>query len=126
MLPEIFYENAVSFYKLKLADDPENYFYLSSIGLAYAGLNRKTEAIEAGEKAVNSGMAHCIEIIDRMIDLAKIYVITGEYDRGIKQLENLLKTPSTISAELLKIDPVWLPLRNNSEFEKLLLNYSID
>lgn len=121
-----FYENAVSFYKLKLADDPENYFYLSSIGLAYAGLNRKTEAIEAGEKAVNSGMAHCIEIIDRMIDLAKIYVITGEYDRGIKQLENLLKTPSTISAELLKIDPVWLPLRNNSEFEKLLLNYSID
>jgi tetratricopeptide (TPR) repeat protein len=119
-----FYENAVSFYKLKLADDPENYLYLSSIGLAYAGLNRKTEAIEAGERAVNTGMDHCMEIIDRKVDLAKIYVMTGEYDKGLKQLEILLKTPSTISAELLKIDPVWQPLRYNPRFEKLLHNYS--
>jgi tetratricopeptide (TPR) repeat protein len=118
-----FYENAVSFYELELADSPENYYYLSSLGLAYAGLCNKTKAIEAGEKAVNPGRSSCLDSRDRMTDLAKIYVLTGEYDKCLKQLNILLRNPSNVSVKLLQTDPVWKPLQGTPEFRKLNENY---
>jgi tetratricopeptide (TPR) repeat protein len=78
---ESFYREAISFYEQELATNPENYSYLGSMGLAYAGLGKKTEAIEAGEKAANPARSSWMEIMDRKSDLAEIYVMTGEYDK---------------------------------------------
>jgi adenylate cyclase len=118
-----FYENAVSFYKQELANNPENYNYLSSLGLAYAGLNNKTKAIEAGEKAVTPGKGSCMDIMDRMKDLAEIYVMTGEYEKCLKQLDILLRNPSNISVKLLQFDPVWKPLQEKPGFKKIIEKY---
>jgi adenylate cyclase len=119
-IAKTFYGDAVSFYEHELASDPENYYYLSSLGLAYAGLNNKIKAIEAGEKGVSPGKGNCMDIMDRMTDLAKIYVMTGEYDKCLKQLDILLKNPSNISVKLLQTDPVWKPLYDNPELKKLI------
>jgi len=120
-----FYENALVFYKQELAKDPENNYYLSSIGLAYAGLNNKAEAIEAGEKAVKPDMGSHMETTDRIIDLAEIYVMTGEYNKCLMQLEYLLKYPSDFSVKLLQLDPVWKPLENNPGYRSLILKYTV-
>ena len=121
---ESFYREAISFYEQRLAANPENYSYLGSMGLAYAGLGKKTEAIEAGEKAANPARSTSMEIMDIISDLAEIYVMTGEYEKCLTQLDMLLKNPSRISVKYLQVDPVWKPLQNNPGFRKLLANYS--
>jgi tetratricopeptide (TPR) repeat protein len=121
---ESFYREAISFYEQELAANPENFSYLSSMGLAYAGLGKKTEAIEAGEKAANQARSNSMEIMDRISDLAEIYVMTGEYEKCLTQLDRLLKNPSRISVKFLQLDPVWRPLSDNPKFKRLIANFS--
>jgi hypothetical protein len=56
----------------------------------------------------------------RVEDLARIYVMVGEFDAAIDQLEYLLSIPSRLSIPLLKIDPAWDPLRGHPRFKKLI------
>jgi hypothetical protein len=56
----------------------------------------------------------------RVEDLARIYVMTGEYDAAVDQLEFLLSRPGNLSASLLRLDPTWTPLREHPRFQKLL------
>ena len=56
----------------------------------------------------------------RIEDLARIYVMVGEFDAAIDQLEYLLCVPGEMSVPLLRLDPVWDPLRDHPRFKKLL------
>ena len=56
----------------------------------------------------------------RLEDLARIYVMVGEYDEAINQLEYLLSIPGPFSIPLLQLDPAWDPLRNHPRFKKLI------
>ena len=56
----------------------------------------------------------------RVENLARIYVMVGEYDLAIEQLEYLLSIPSELSIPLLQLDPAWDPLRDHPLFKKLL------
>jgi len=46
-------------------------------------------------------------------DLARIYVMVGEYDEAINQLEYLFFILEELSIPLLKIDPAWDSLRDH-------------
>jgi hypothetical protein len=55
--------------------------------------------------------------------LAQLFVRVGENDQALDTLRQLLAMPSSgvaISPALLKLDPVWDPLRNDPRFEKLI------
>ena len=94
----------------------------SSLGIVYAGLGRTQEAVRDGLRGV--------ELLPiekeawrgsfRLVDLAKIYAMTGEQEKAIDTLERLLSIPSEVSAALLKIDPTWTTLRSNPRFQKLV------
>ena len=56
----------------------------------------------------------------RVDALAKIYVMVGEFDAAIDQLDFLLSIPSQLSIPLLRLDPAWAPLRDHPRFKKLL------
>ncbi len=59
--------------------------------------------------------------------LAEIYVMVGEYDAALDQIEYLLSIPfDYLSVQLLKIDPRWDPLREHPRFKRLLEEYSQD
>ncbi len=102
--------------------------YQAALGLTYAYLGRKEEALQAGQRAVD------IYPISKdaafgplyILNLARINTVVGEYNRAIGQLEYLLSIPSAeylwqlVSAPLLKIDPMWDPLRRYSQFQHLL------
>ncbi len=53
-------------------------------------------------------------------DVARIYVMVGEFDAAIDQLEFLLSSPGEMSIPLLRLDPAWDPLRNHPRFKKLV------
>ena len=93
-----------------------------SLGLALAYLGRKEDAIREGERAV--------ELVPMAKDafvgpsyqhqLARIYILVGEPEKALDQLEPLLKIPYVLSPGWLAIDPSFDPLRKNPRFQKLV------
>ena len=103
-------------------DDPDLHL---SLGFAAAGLGLKDEAIREGRKATTllpvsrdsySGPGY-------LTQLAQLYLRVGEKDQAIDTLREVLAVPSSgvaISPALLKLDPVWDPLRKDPRFQKLI------
>jgi len=58
--------------------------------------------------------------ICRVGDLARIYVMVGEFDLAVNQIEFLLSMPSELSIPLLRLDPAWNPLHRHARFKKLI------
>jgi serine/threonine-protein kinase len=118
----LYYDSARINLEAKLAsgeDDPELH---SALGLAYAGLGREEEAIREGESAVRLAPFADDAFFNlwHLIRLARIYVMTGDYDKAIDQLEVLLSVPSYTSTATIRVNPIWAPLRDHPRFEALL------
>ena len=97
----------------------------SALGLAYAGLGRREDAIRHGQQAVDL-LPVARDALDgpaSVAALAEIYVVVGEVDAAIDQLENLLAIHSRFSVQLLRIDQIWDPLRDHPRFQALLERY---
>jgi serine/threonine-protein kinase len=92
------------------------------LGLALAYLGRKADAVREGRRGVE------LMPISRdgylgpyvQLQLARIYILTGEPDLALDQLEPLLKVPFYLSPEWLRIDPAFDPLRATPRFRKLV------
>jgi serine/threonine-protein kinase len=55
--------------------------------------------------------------------VAEVYAILGDNDRAIEILDRLLSRPSVVTAQFLKVNPVWDPLRNDPRFQALIEKY---
>ncbi|HSG82588.1 MAG TPA: hypothetical protein VLC48_10080 [Gemmatimonadota bacterium] len=95
----------------------------AQLGLAYAGLGRGAEAIREGQSSVERFpfSDDAMSGVDQLTTLARIYVMIGELDAAIDQLELLLSVPSMLSIPALQLDPTWDPLRDHPRFQRLLL-----
>jgi len=121
-LAAAYYDSARVLLERNVKSDPEDSRYHSALGIAYAGLGRKKDAISEGKLAVQllPVSKEAYRGTMRVADLAYIYAMVGEQEAAIKELEFLLSVPSEISPNLLRIDPKWAPLRQNPGFQKLL------
>ena len=121
-LEQEYYNSACSVLESKIEKDPNDGRLHSSLGIAYAGLGRKEEAIGEGKRGVEllPVSKEAWRGLFRVEALAKIYVMVGEFDKAIEQLEFLLSVPGELSISLLRLDPAWVPLRGHPGFEKLL------
>jgi hypothetical protein len=53
------------------------------------------------------------------LPVVRIYLLVGELEKALGQLEPLLQT-HFLSPGLLKVDPTFAPLRGNPRFERLV------
>ena len=91
------------------------------LGLALAYLGRKADAIREGERGVALGpISQNSENAYLQHQLARIYIVVGEPEKALDQLEPLLKIPWPLSPAWLKIDPNFDPLRGNPRFQRLI------
>jgi serine/threonine-protein kinase len=99
--------------------DPGRY---ASLGLGLAYLGRKEAAVRAGQHAVALMPVSRDASIGPYIQhqLARIYILVGEPEKALDQLEPLLKIPYYLSPGWLKIDPNFAALRGNPRFERLV------
>jgi eukaryotic-like serine/threonine-protein kinase len=118
------YDSARVNYERAIRSNPES-VYLSvhhaGLGLAYAGLGRKTEAIREGEEAARMMPLSKDAIVGEQIIryLAEIYAMCGEYEAAIDRIEILLSVPGYMSPALLRVDPLWDPIRSDPRFRRL-------
>ena len=121
-LEKTYYDSAVTLYKNMIAKDPDDSRLYSSLGLAYAGLNRKEDAIREGKKGVEllPISKEAWRGAKRVEDLANIYAVVGEHDLAIDELELLLSIPGDLSVNLLRLNQKWDPLREHPRFNALL------
>jgi TolB-like protein/class 3 adenylate cyclase/Flp pilus assembly protein TadD len=95
---------------------------LSFLGIIDAGLGRKEEAIREGRRGCEL-LPISKDAIDGAVlavNLAQVYVWTGEKDLAIAQIEAAERVPNQLSYGLLKLHPTWDPLRGDPRFEKIV------
>jgi serine/threonine-protein kinase len=91
-------------------------FYLA---LAYAGLGEKEKALAEARRAVTD---YKDDSLDRPLaeqTLAQIEAYFGDADSAIAAIPHLLEVPEGITPAMLRLDPLWDPLRKDPRFEKL-------
>jgi TolB-like protein/Flp pilus assembly protein TadD len=105
-------------------DDPSRHAHL---GAVLAGLGRKEDAINEGKRAVEL-LPESEDAFDGPFitaSLAAIYTWVGEHDDAFRLLDHLLQIPNGITVPVLKLDPVWDPLRKDPRFQALLDKYGV-
>jgi serine/threonine-protein kinase len=112
---------AVSFYEEQLKEHPENYFAHSKLGLAFAGLGNKQQAIKHGQKALMLATENysATEIFFILFDMALTYTNCNEYISALNTLEELLAIHSLFTLDFFKIDPDLKPLLSEPGFQNL-------
>jgi serine/threonine-protein kinase len=108
---------------LEAPDDPARH---AQHGLILAALGEKEAAINEGKKAVEL-LPESQDAFDGprcTCSLAQIYALTGETDEAFRLIDHLLETPAGLTISLLKLDPIWDPLRNDPRFQALIDKYT--
>src|SRR5438132_574727 len=96
------------------------------LGLILAALGQKEEAIKEGKRAVEL-LPESQDAFDgpqATASLAQIYAWTGEFNEAFRLLDHLLVVPNGVAVPLLKVDPMWDPLRKDPRFQALIEKYA--
>jgi eukaryotic-like serine/threonine-protein kinase len=125
-LARIAYENAMNLLEVEVQKYPTDARYHSSLGVAYAALGRKEEAIREGLHAVEllPNTKDAVYSLGHLQDLAITYTFVGEYDLALDQLEFQLSIPGYITVPWIKMDPRLSRLYDHPRFKALIEKYS--
>ena len=116
------YESALRDLQAEVEARPDDARYRSSLGIAYAALGRKEEAIREGQRAteLRPSSQDAIYSLSHRGDLAYIYALVGETDAAIDELDNLLEVPGWFSVSWVQMNPRFDMLRDDPGFQRLL------
>ena len=108
---------------------PESAVRHSRLGLLYAYMGRKADALREGRRAVEllPQSRDAYEGPERMCDLALIQARVGETDQALALIEHMLRQPgcvsfyqASLSLQELRLRWQWDPLRPDPRFQAIL------
>ena len=95
------------------------------LGLIYAGLGRRDEALAEGKRAVEL-LPEAKDAFDGpilVISRARISLMCGDVDNALALLDRSLQTPAGATIHELRLDPVWDALRADPRFQQMLAKF---
>jgi serine/threonine-protein kinase len=116
-----------------LKEQPDNYVLIGDLALVNMGLGDKAAAFALAEQAMK-----VLPLEKDAVDgpapievFARVAAQMGDPDRAIAALQKLLSIPSEgalasrvpLTPALLRLDPMFDPLRNDQRFQKLTLEH---
>jgi TolB-like protein/Flp pilus assembly protein TadD len=116
------FEAARKVLEADLRTQPDDARLRGALGVTYAGLGRKKDALREGRRAVELLPIEKDAFVGawQLQDLAWIYVMTDEPDAAVEAFDELLSVPSVWSIEALLLDPRIEPLRDHARFRQLV------
>ena len=104
--------------------NPEDYRLYLSLGIALAGLGQKEHALRAARRSAEI-MPMSVDAVDGaypLVSLAQVHTLLGDHETALDQIDSLLamRAPKLLTVPLLRLDPIYDPLRNNPRFQALL------
>jgi TolB-like protein/Tfp pilus assembly protein PilF len=109
-------------------NQPDRAFIAATLSQAYAVMGQKESAVKQAERAIILLPSTKDRVFGPGLEenLTLIQTIVGENSRAISTLTQLLRTPyggwlyrNPITPALLRLDPIWDPLRADPAFQKL-------
>jgi TolB-like protein/Tfp pilus assembly protein PilF len=110
-------------------EQPDNAFVAAALAVAFALLGEKDSALNEAHRAMTLSPSSKDQLIGPAFEenLALVEMIIGENGGAISILTRLLQTPyggwlyspAPITPALLRLDPLWDPLRADPAFQKL-------
>ncbi len=120
-LATAYFDSARSYHEELIKDRPDIAQTHANLGLAFAGLHRRSEALRERRTA------HELYPVDPTyygwnthLQLTQICIMVGDYDGAIAQIDSLLSMPSELTRWRLRLDPAYDPLRNDPKFQKFI------
>jgi serine/threonine-protein kinase len=107
-----------------LRELPDDWRVHASRGLALAGLGRPSEAKREADWVTKS--TAYADLWERPVlseRRARIFAQAGLVAEALAEIEPLLAGPSWTSVHMLRLDPIWDPIRDDPRFQALLEKY---
>jgi TolB-like protein/Tfp pilus assembly protein PilF len=103
--------------------DPDNPTFAQALSQIYAVLGQKDAAIKEAERAITllSIVKDAVDGPGAEYNLAIVEVLVGDKNGAIPRLQHLLQVPynNCVTPALLRLHPLWDPLRGDPAFQKL-------
>jgi serine/threonine protein kinase len=117
-------KEALPLLEATLKERPDDTFAMTWLSWVYLALGRNADALRLSKQAADTITIEKDATSGPILQmgLAQIEARAGAPEEAIKRLRHLLSIPAghVVSIALLKIDPVWDPIRNRPDFQQLL------
>jgi eukaryotic-like serine/threonine-protein kinase len=109
------YKEGIAEFEKELAISPDSLQGLTSLGYAYAVAGRRAEAQKVLDQLAERSKQEYVTTAASAI----IYAGLGEKDKAFEWLEKGYEDRSIVTS-VIKVDPIWDPLRSDPRFQDLL------
>jgi len=119
------FAEAASDLESRLEASPDDERLRGALGLAYAGLGRREDALREARRGVSLMPVEkeAWRGVFRRGELATVHAWVGNADSAIAHLDILLSIPGELSTYILRHEPAWDPLRDDPAFEAMLTRH---